>query len=199
MIRGDTVTSTILAAKGNKIKYFRYPYLSTGSTDTSKMAVEQFLLAHHYINAPVTLEAADWWFATIYSKAKKRNDTNVMEQIVRGYLARTKEMCDYYERMSIAVNGRPMRQILLIHANQLNADHFDELVAVFKERGYNFISLAHALKDPAYDQADTYVGSGGETWLRQWCQSRKPPISFAAEPEISGPLKQLEAAMDIKP
>jgi hypothetical protein len=59
-------------------------------------------------------------------------------------------------------------QILLVHANALNADRFSDLVARLRARGYAFCSLERALEDPAYGSADAFTGAGGISWLHRW-------------------------------
>jgi peptidoglycan-N-acetylglucosamine deacetylase len=53
-----------------------------------------------------------------------------------------------------------------LHANELNADYFDEL-ALMKKRGYKFISLEEALKDTAYKLPDA-PSTKGLSWLHRW-------------------------------
>jgi hypothetical protein len=57
---------------------------------------------------------------------------------------------------------------LLLHANQLEADHIGELIEVIRKRGYRFITLEDALSDQAYSLPDTYVGEEGTDWLDHW-------------------------------
>jgi hypothetical protein len=78
---------------------------------------------------------------------------------------------DYLERQSRAFFGREIRQVLLVHANSLNADRFGALLDRLRRRGYAFVSLDRALDDPAYAFPDTYVGGGGITWLHRWVLS----------------------------
>ena len=53
--------------------------------------------------------------------------------------------------------GYEPKQILLLHGNQLEADHIGDLIELMKKRGYRFITLEDALSDKAYSQPDTYV------------------------------------------
>ena len=73
-------------------------------------------------------------------------------------------------------------QILLLHDNRLNADALDALVAMARRRGYSFISVDEALKDPAYRRQDASVGRRGLSWLHRWAldDGKKPP----AQPDV---------------
>lgn len=73
--------------------------------------------------------------------------------------------------------------MLLLHANALNADHFDGLASMMRRRGYRFVSLERALEDPAYGSEDRYAGKGGITWLHRWALTRGvEPEFFDGEP-----------------
>ena len=54
--------------------------------------------------------------------------------------------------------GYEPRQILLLHANWLEADHVAELLDALRKRGYQFITLQEALSDPVYSAPDDYAG-----------------------------------------
>jgi len=79
-------------------------------------------------------------------------------------------------------DGGDIRQILLLHANTLNADHFGRLAELFQKRGYRFISLTHALEDEAYRLPDIYVGQWGISWLHHWEEAAGRPRSPAPDP-----------------
>jgi hypothetical protein len=56
-----------------------------------------------------------------------------------------------FEAASIALARREFPQVLLLHANELNADLMPELLAMFRPRGYTFVTLEEALADEAED------------------------------------------------
>jgi len=74
------------------------------------------------------------------------------------------------------VVGYEPKQILLLHASRLEADHIGELLELLRRRGYRFITLEDALSDSAYSLPNTYVGEEGTGWLEQWAitQGRIP-------------------------
>jgi hypothetical protein len=94
-----------------------------------------------------------------------------------------KAVVAYYEDQSRAFLGRQVSQVLLLHANRLNATVLPELLAALRRRGYVFVSLDEALTDPAYDLPDSYAGRGGITWLHRWALTAgKRGDFFAGEP-----------------
>jgi ketosteroid isomerase-like protein len=66
------------------------------------------------------------------------------------------------------VFDREIPQVLLLHANSLNADYLDILLDLLEDRGYRFVGLSEAVSDPAYDRPDTYVGPRGLSWIQRW-------------------------------
>jgi hypothetical protein len=86
-----------------------------------------------------------------------------------------------FEKMSIQVAGREFPQILLIHASQMNADLMPDLLAMFRRRGYTFVTLDHALADPVYRLPDDYVGRNGFSWIHRWAKTKG--IKMTPEPD----------------
>ena len=168
VVRGETVTRLLLAQHNKKIRYFRHPYLDTGRDLETRRDAEAFLVARDYRLAPVTMDAWDWAFARVYDDAKKRADTAVQQEIVSAYLAYAAAMFDYEEKLSRDLIGYEPKQILLLHANHLEADHIAELFDLLRKRGYRFVTLEDALGDTAYSLPDDYVGEEGTGWLDHW-------------------------------
>ena len=77
----------LLAQQKMKLRYFRHPYLDTGRDLATRRKAEEFLSQRGYRIAPVTLDGWDWVFAGLYEDAKKRNDTELQQKIVKDYLA----------------------------------------------------------------------------------------------------------------
>jgi peptidoglycan-N-acetylglucosamine deacetylase len=176
VIEGEPVIRMLLAEHKMQLRYFRHPYLDTGRDLETRRDAEAFLAARGYIVAPVTIDAWDWMFAFVYEDAKKKGDAALQDQVAKAYLSHTDAMFAYDEQLSRQVVGYEPKQILLLHANELEADHFRDLAELIRKRGYRFITLEDALTDPAYGLPDTYVGEEGATWLTHWAVSQgKPP------------------------
>jgi peptidoglycan-N-acetylglucosamine deacetylase len=184
VIQGESVTRLLLAQHKMKLRYFRHPYLDTGRDLQTRREAEAFLVERGYRIAPVTLDAWDWMFATVYDDAKKRGDTALQQEVVRSYLAYTTEVFSYFEKLSRDLVGYEPNQILLMHANQLEAEHIGEVLDLLRKRGYRFITLENALGDSAYALPDTYVGEEGSGWLEHWAITRgQPPLHQPSAPQ----------------
>ena len=117
------MTKLLLAQRNKKLRHFRHPYLDTGRDLQTRRQAEAFLVERGYRIAPITLDGWDWMFAGLYEDAKKRNDTALQQQIVKEYLAYHDAVFAYSEQLSVKVVGYEPKQILLLHASNLEADH----------------------------------------------------------------------------
>jgi len=184
VVQGESVTSMLLAEHNLKLRYFRHPFLDTGRDLQTRREAEAFLVARGYRIAPVTLDAWDWMYAGVYEDARKRGDAALQQELTRSYLSYSDEMFAYTEQLAKQTIGYEPKQILLLHANQLEADHIGELLDVMRKRGYRFIALGDALSDQAYGLPDTFVGEEGSGWIDHWAVTLgKPPQGAPVFPQ----------------
>jgi peptidoglycan/xylan/chitin deacetylase (PgdA/CDA1 family) len=182
--RGEEVTYWILRRKGKALRYFRYPFLHTGSDSDRRRRFEEFLSRRGYSSVPVTIDASDWKFSYAYERAREVGDTTLERRIRDAYLLHTEQCFEYFERLSVRVMGYAINQILLLHANVLNAETLDEILQLARRRGYEFITVEEALNDPAYKSFDTYTGADGITWISRWAVARRLDAdAFGSAPE----------------
>lgn len=182
VVRGETITKQIAARHGLPYRYFRHPYLDTGPNLETRDAFERFLAGRGYTVAPVTIDASDWMFAAVYADAVERRDKAEMRRVAEAYLKFSETALSYAEAYSQALFGRPIRHVLLLHASELNADHFDELATMFERHGYAFVTLGRALEDEAYRGPDTYARDEGASWLDHWAITRAATTKPTPEP-----------------
>jgi peptidoglycan-N-acetylglucosamine deacetylase len=166
IVRGEPAIRQALARHGQKLEFYRHPFLHTGPTPEIKKALQDFLDQRGYRVAPVTLDNADYMYAVAYLQPQLR--ARVRDEYVP-YMESTVE---FFERRSVEVFGREIPQILLIHASQMNADLMCELLGMFRRRGYGFVTLSTALADPAYRSPDEYVGRNGFSWIHRWSKTK---------------------------
>ena len=185
LLRGEQVTRRLLAERGSAPRFFRHPFLHTGRSIAVRDSLATFLAQHGYHVAPVTIDNSDYVFAAAYDRALVRDDPLLATRVRESYLAYMDSVAAFYERQSMAILGREIPQVLLLHASRLNADAFDGLAGIYERRGYRFIPLAEALTDPAYDSRDGYTGPAGITWLHRWAiTAGVSAVVFRGEPEV---------------
>ena len=183
IVKGEPVTRQLMRSRQPYQLYFRHPMTHTGDTQAKKEAIEAFLRARGYKVTPHTIENSDFIFNVGYVRALAHKDEALAKRIRETYLDFTIAATEFAERVSPQIFGREIPQTLLLHANDLNADYLDELLTRFESRGYHFITLDEAMKDPAYLTKDTSVSSYGPTWLWRWMKSKGMDVSFQGDPD----------------
>lgn len=126
-------------------KYFRYPYLAEGNSQ-SKPKVLGYLKENHYTIAPVTIDSKDYRFNEQLYHIPYRAREAYVQKLKTSYLNYIWNQTLIAEKRAA---GKPVRQILLIHANLLNSYVLGDIIQMYKSHGYTFISLTEALKNPA--------------------------------------------------
>jgi len=184
LLKGETITKELLKAKGHEIRFFRHPFLQTGRTMEIKEKFDAFLDEHGYTIAPITFDNADYIFSRAYDNAFDKKNKKLMKRVGDAYIPYMEDKLDYWERQSVKLFGWEMPQTLLIHANFINSDYFDDLAAMFVRRGYKFVDLETALDNIAYKLPDTFVGGGGISWLHRWALGRGKGNVLPDEPTV---------------
>ncbi len=184
VLRGEIITKELLKARNREIRYFRHPYLQTGSDMQVKTAIYKFLAEHNYTVAPISFDNADYIFSRACDNAFDKKDKKLMKQVGDAYVPYMEKKLDYWERQSIKLLGREMSQTLLIHANFINSDYFDDLAEMFKRRGYKFVTLEDALKDEAYRLPDNFTRRAGISWLHRWTLDKGREYVLPDEPMV---------------
>jgi peptidoglycan/xylan/chitin deacetylase (PgdA/CDA1 family) len=184
VVSGETVTKLLLTQHNMQLRYLRHPYLDVGRDLETRRQAEAFLADRGYRIAPITMDAWDWMYAGVYEDARRRGDNALEQQLVSSYLSYTSEVFEYYEKLSRDLIGYEPKQIILLHANWLEADHIGELLDLLRKRGYQFVTLQEALGDPAYSMPDEYVGEEGTNWIDHWAITRgRPPKDTPVFPQ----------------
>lgn len=184
ILKGEIITKELLQANSMKMRYFRHPYLWTGLSMEIKNELSAFLGEHSYTIAPVTIDNSDWIFASAYEKALAKNDKKLMKRIGAAYVPYLEAKTDYWEKQSVKLFGREIKQILLLHANQINSEFFDDIAKMLKKRNYKFVTLENALTDEAYKLPDTFIKRNGISWLHRWALAKGKENILPDEPKV---------------
>jgi len=183
ILKGEIVSRRLMSSRQPYQLYFRHPMTHTGDTQAKKEAIEKFLIDRGYKVTPHTIENSDFIFNVVYVLALRDGDRTTAKRVRDDYLDFTLAATEFAERFAPKIFGREVTQTLLIHANDINADSLEEMLARFSARGYRFVSLDEAMKDPAYQTKDTLVSRYGPTWLWRWMKSTGLNIRAADDPE----------------
>lgn len=181
VIKGRVVSEWLSKQYNKPYRYFRHPFTQTGNSVEEKTEFENFLKQQGLEVAPFTIEHTDYLFSCAYDRSRESEED--IAQIKQDYLKHLGEALDAFETMSDELFDRQIPQIWLIHANAINADTLDQQIALLKKRGYEFITLEQAMKDPAYQIETAPSKRFGPSWLMRWAKQLKKKLSVYGQPE----------------
>jgi len=180
---GEESIRPLLASVGKKPRFLRFPYNHTGDTKEKHDSVAAFLKQSGYRVAACTIDSEDFLFNSVYVQMLANGDAAAADKLRTQYLAYTAVEIDYYTSLHKKIFGREIPQIMLLHANRLNADLIDNVLAIFEEKQYRFVSLEDAQSDPAYATPDTFISKFGPMWAYRWAKQLNVKIDGTLETE----------------
>jgi peptidoglycan/xylan/chitin deacetylase (PgdA/CDA1 family) len=186
IVAGEASFAAALNKVGKAPRYFRFPQSHTGDTKEKHDAIAAFLVQRHYKVAVCTIDNEDYAFNAAYVKMLSSNDDASAAKLRADYLAYTSAEIDYYSGLHKQIFGREIPHVMLLHVNRLNADLIDQLLELFIEKRYRFVTLDVALSDPAYSTPDSFVprfSKFGPMWGYRWAAELGVGVNGALESE----------------
>jgi peptidoglycan/xylan/chitin deacetylase (PgdA/CDA1 family) len=139
--QADTILSPVLTEP----KYFRYPYLAMSSGD-KRNKILCYLAKKHYQVAPITIDSKDFVFNQRLLSVPEMDRRTYLGELKSFYIDFIWQQTLKAEEHSLYHHNPEQTQILLIHANLLNAYVLPDLINLYKQKGYTFVSLEEGLK-----------------------------------------------------
>lgn len=152
--KADKILSPVLTEP----KYFRYPYLAMGDS-AKKNKVLCYLSQKHYQVAPITIDSKDFVFNQRLLSVPELGRRAYFQELMPFYLEFIKT-----QTLKAEDNNPNSAQILLIHANLLNAYALPSLITMYLQQGYTFVSLEEALKTFHHSNHCTKSDWGNPKW-----------------------------------
>ncbi len=135
---------------GSDWHWLRYPFLSEGDTAEKRAAARQFLAAHGYRVAAVTMTFGDYMWNEPYARCAAKNDTAAVAQLESSYLEAAAADADFRRAMAKALFGHDIPYVLLMHVGAFDARMLPQLLELYRSKGFSFVTLEDAEKDPFY-------------------------------------------------
>lgn len=137
-------------ASGGDWHWLRYPYLAEGDTPEKHAEARKFLAAHGYRIADVTMSFGDYMWNEPYARCVAKNDAAAIGQLETSYLDAAAADADFRRAMAKALFGHDIPYVLLMHVGAFDARMLPRLLKVYRDKGFSFITLEDAEKDPFY-------------------------------------------------
>ena len=169
--------------------WFRYPYLWEGDTLEKRHAVRQYLKDHKYHIAQVTLDFEDYLWNAPYARCAEKDDTASIEWLKTSYMDTASQYIAFGQSAAKLLYGRDIRHVLLLHIGGFDAVMLPQLLDSLKRKGFRFITLPEAEKDPAYKSDPDLALKDGGTLLDQMLEAKHLELP----PHAEKPYSQLNA------
>ncbi len=157
---------------GRDWHWFRYPYLNEGDTLEKRHAIRNYLSAHGYRVAQVTIDFQDWAWNEPYARCMNKRDAEAVDWLKSSYLNMATEYVSLSQKMAVMLFGRDIRHILLLHIGAFDSVMLPSLLDSLHRQGFAFISLQDAEADPDVQTDPNAALSTGGTLLEQMVESK---------------------------
>lgn len=146
-----TRNEPILAARMGRADWhwFRYPFLDEGKGER-RAEVRKLLAAHGYKVASVTMGFQDWAYNDPYARCLAKGDTAAIARLESAWLGAAEAEAHRSRAMAKALYGRDIPYVLLMHLGAFDAHMLPRLLAMYRDKGFRFVSLEEAQRDPHY-------------------------------------------------
>ena len=162
--------------------WFRYPFLEEGNTVAKHEAVRDWLTAHHYRIAEVSMDFQDYLWNDAYARCATKRDEAAIQQLHDTYLATADRYIDVHRELAHSLYGRDVPYALLMHVGAFDARMLPELIALYRSRGFQFVTLEQAMADPVYRVDPKVAVSGGSTFNEMVAETQHVPVPDGQEP-----------------
>ena len=181
VIRGERTVAQL----AGKPKYFRFPFNHSGDTKEKHEAIAAFLAERGYRVATCTIDNEDYRYSHAYDAMLSRKDGLAAAKLRGEYLAYTATEIDYYTQLHVRVFRCEIPHVMLLHSNELNAELLNQLLQIFEDKHYRFVTLDAVQSDAAYKTPDTYVTKFGPMWGYRWAAELGIKVNGRSESEPS--------------
>jgi len=137
-------------AAGSDWHWLRFPFLAEGDTPEKRAEVRKYLAAHGYRIAGVTMGFGDYNWNEPYARCVAKNDSAAITKLESSFLDAAAADADFRRAMSKALFNRDIPYVLLMHVGAFDARMLPRLLKLYRDKGFSFVSLEDAEKDPFY-------------------------------------------------
>ena len=137
-------------AQGTDWHWLRYPFLAEGDTAEKRQAARQFLASHGYKIAAVTMSFGDYQWNEPYARCLAKSDSAAIAHLETSYIDAAASDAEFRHQMAKSLFGHDIPYVLLMHVGAFDAHMLPRLLQMYRQRGFSFVTLEEAEKDPFY-------------------------------------------------
>ena len=150
---------------GRPEKYFRFPMLHEGATETQFRSAAALLSELGLRNAQVTIDNSDFLLAGPYAEAVRNGESKRRKALAEAFVEHDMAATRHFREVARRKLGADIPHVLLLHMNTMTADNLDTLLSALEREGFEFVTLSTALAHPAYQRREIYRGPKGLSFL----------------------------------
>jgi len=165
------------------VRLFRFPYLKEGNTRAKRDGMRRLLTAMKYRNGHVSIDASDWYIDLRLRRRLKRQPKASRKGYRTYYLQHMWDRAQYYDGLAQRLLGRPVKHVMLLHHNLLNALFLGDLIQHFRAKGWRLIDADKAYQAPLYKKQPRRLPAG-ESLL--WSLAKERGLKGLRYPAESG-------------
>lgn len=162
--KGQQAVEDLVTTYKQTGRYFRFPFLQYPTDEKMKEIVIDEFVGMGIRIAHVSMTTEDFVYNMSLEKIYPSADSLDLARLREEYIAHFLERLGHAETVADEVVGRPIRHILQLRTNRLNALFLDDLLTELEDKGYRFVDLRHALADWVYRKEESYFGTRGLTY-----------------------------------
>jgi peptidoglycan/xylan/chitin deacetylase (PgdA/CDA1 family) len=141
-------------------KYFRFPMLKEGETVEKRDGLRSFLEREGYRMGYVSIDNSDWIIETRLVQRLQSNPKADVKRYRDYYLEHMWDRAQYYDALAQRVAGRALPHTILTHFNLLNALFLNDVIEMFKSKGWQWIDAENAFSDPIFSKLPKIIPAG---------------------------------------
>lgn len=146
--KGEPLLSRL--GRGSDWRWFRYPFLDEGQDPAQRVAGRQVLARHGYRVADVTTGFSDWAWTPAYARCTAKHDRVAVARLEQMYLAAVRQSIAVDRETARRLYGRDIPYVLLMHVSAMSAHMMPQVLRLYRDAGYRFVSLPKAESAPVY-------------------------------------------------
>ncbi len=167
--------------------WLRFPYLKEGNIAEKRDGFRRWMQENGYRPAPVSIDASDWYYSERFEGWRAAHPGADTRPFRDAYLAHLWDRASYYEGLAKQLTGRSIPHVILLHTNAINAAFLPEVIAMFKAKGWKFVTPAEAYADPFYATAPMNLPAGESI---VWAKAKQLGVEGLRYPAEDGPYEK---------
>lgn len=141
-------------------KIFRFPYLKEGDSVEKRDKMRSFFLENNYKNGHVSIDASDWYINMRLLEKIQAGNIVDYEKYRTFYLKHIWDRSEYYSKLAQKTLGKDIKHTVLLHHNLTTALFLDDLIKMYKKKGWKVIDAEVAFIDPIYKRSPKNIPAG---------------------------------------